>query len=399
MKLRDILSSMFLLTNSLALFTITGIFVRDLLRETTFYETLAVSTAFYGSLVFSTVIGATILREKMRKKFFLSLWVLLGAYVYFLSMVIVVEKTILHLIITVLVLGAFIGVGIPTCLAFFADYTNIKNRGLVGATVFFSTQLLTVLVYGAISSLPTGEKLLIAGIWRLLGVAGIPFYAPVKITREGREQCSFLIIVKEKTFLLYFFPWFLFCLINFIESPLIEQFFGHRLFDVYLMIGIIISSVSAFLGGMICDLRGRKVASMVSFVLLGVSYAILSIFQGMLFSTYSFMLLEGTAWGILYVIFVFVVWGDLSEMVVREKYYLVGSMPYLLSSWIEILAKPLVELVPIYASFSLASFFLFLAVIPLMFAPETLPEKMLRERELRSYIEKAKQVREKFTKG
>jgi hypothetical protein len=49
--------------------------------------------------------------------------------------------------------------------------------------------------------------------------------------------------------------------------------------------------------------------------------------------------------------------------------------------------------------FSFASFFLFLAVIPLMFAPETLPENALKERELRSYIEKAKKVRERFTKG
>jgi hypothetical protein len=32
-----------------------------------------------------------------------------------------------------------------------------------------------------------------------------------------------------------------------------------------------------------------------------------------------------------------------------------------------------------------------------MYAPETLPEKKLRERELRGYIEKAKKIREKFT--
>jgi hypothetical protein len=36
-----------------------------------------------------------------------------------------------------------------------------------------------------------------------------------------------------------------------------------------------------------------------------------------------------------------------------------------------------------------------LAVLPLMYAPETLPEKRIRERELKQYIEKAKRIREK----
>jgi len=38
-----------------------------------------------------------------------------------------------------------------------------------------------------------------------------------------------------------------------------------------------------------------------------------------------------------------------------------------------------------------------LAVIPLMYAPETLPEKKIRERELKGYIDKAKKVKEKYT--
>jgi len=49
-----------------------------------------------------------------------------------------------------------------------------------------------------------------------------------------------------------------------------------------------------------------------------------------------------------------------------------------------------------YAIFSFAAFFLFLAVIPLMYAPETLPEKLIRQKELRRYVEKAKKIREKY---
>jgi hypothetical protein len=50
------------------------------------------------------------------------------------------------------------------------------------------------------------------------------------------------------------------------------------------------------------------------------------------------------------------------------------------------------------AAFSIAGFFLFLAVLPLMYAPETLPERKIRLRQLRSYVEAAKKVREKYLK-
>jgi len=46
----------------------------------------------------------------------------------------------------------------------------------------------------------------------------------------------------------------------------------------------------------------------------------------------------------------------------------------------------------------LASVFLFLAVLPLLYAPETLPEKKIRLRQLRKYMAAAKKVKEKYTK-
>ena len=48
--------------------------------------------------------------------------------------------------------------------------------------------------------------------------------------------------------------------------------------------------------------------------------------------------------------------------------------------------------------FSFASVFLFLAVLPLIYAPETLPEKNMKERELKTYIKKAQQIAQKEEK-
>ena len=46
--------------------------------------------------------------------------------------------------------------------------------------------------------------------------------------------------------------------------------------------------------------------------------------------------------------------------------------------------------------FGKEAWFLFVAVIPLVFAPETLPEKKMELRRLRSFAEEAKRAKEKF---
>ena len=93
--------------------------------------------------------------------------------------------------------------------------------------------------------------------------------------------------------------------------------------------------------------------------------------------------------------FYLVIWPELAGNRMKEKYYLIGVVPFLISSYILILFTPYAEMIPISAAFSLASFFLFLAVLPLLYAPETLPEKQIELKRLRSYTENAKKIREK----
>lgn len=45
------------------------------------------------------------------------------------------------------------------------------------------------------------------------------------------------------------------------------------------------------------------------------------------------------------------------------------------------------------AIFSFTSLFLFLAVLPLAYAPETLPLQMFKDRELKKYLEKAEKIK------
>ncbi|MEM2779945.1 MAG: MFS transporter [Candidatus Bathyarchaeia archaeon] len=192
----------------------------------------------------------------------------------------------------------------------------------------------------------------------------------------------------------------MFSLVNYLSVSVGINFFGENFVSTFTLVSSFLAGMFAIFGGLISDAIGRKRTTIIGFVLLGFGYALLGIYPQNMFAWYFYAVLDGVAWGIFYVIFFFTIWGELAGDRSSEKYYALGSLPYLFSTYLSLTISPFIAAnVSFYAIFSFAAFFLFLAVVPLMFAPETLPENVLRERELRGYIERAKRVREKFTKG
>jgi len=237
----------------------------------------------------------------------------------------------------------------------------------------------------------TENKFLFFSIWRLLGLIGVIYLSEVK-TDAKEKKTPFSKILKDRTFILYFLPWFMFTLINFVQTPIVERYMGPAFYSNYLVVALIITSFTAIVAGFLCDYKGRKITGIVGFILLGLGYAFLSFLGNnyKLLAQSLFTVFDGLAWGFLYVNFIFVVWGDLSEKNNREKYYLLGGLPYLLSGLIQVLVKPLVEnITDITIVFSFASFFLFIATLPLLYAPESLSDKLLKSRDLFNYVNKA----------
>jgi len=393
-KIREVFPSLFLLVNSITWFSLTWFVVADLIGKpplNTFNTILLVSSSYFGALLASAIIGATLLSKRLRGKTPLLTWVLLGAVICAIAPAVAPGSSSLNLIFVSIPLGALAGLGIPTCLAFFSENSKSKNRGRNGAVVFFTIQALTAVFYISINTVNVESQFLILAAWRLIGVASVLFLAP-KMEIAEEQKAPLISIVRDKTFYLYFVPWFLFAIVNFIEEPLIEYHFsaeGFVPYSVYTIATILIISIAGFLGGVLCDFKGRKVSSILGFVLLGLGFAFLTLLPGTLISQILYVIFGGVAWGILYVTFIFVIWGDISEGKNREKYYVLGGMPFLFSNLISILVKPFAEIIPIASSFSLASLFLFLAILPLLYAPETLSEKILKDRELKNYIAKA----------
>ena len=173
-----------------------------------------------------------------------------------------------------------------------------------------------------------------------------------------------------------------------------------------------ISGVFALIGGMLADRVGRKRVVITGFIILGIEYAILSIsgFFGSYCDIigYLYVCLDGTAWGMFASVFFMTIWGDLAGEGIKEKYYAIGGLPYLLAGFLSILVAAVSAInncrkTGLGMSFTFASFFLFIAVLPLIYAPETLPDKIMKENDLKNYVEKAlekvqKKPREKKNK-
>jgi MFS family permease len=158
----------------------------------------------------------------------------------------------------------------------------------------------------------------------------------------------------------------------------------------------ILAGVFALVGGLLSDILGRKRMAITGFVMLGLGYAILGIYPANLVAWYLYTAVDGISWGIFYAVFFMTVWGDLAFGASSVKYYALGGLPYLFSNFLGIVLEPYIaEVIPAYAIFSFTAFFLFLAVIPLMYAPETLPEKNIRDRELKTYVDTAIKIKEK----
>jgi hypothetical protein len=354
-------------------------------------EKLYLFFAYYFGVAISILVGSKLF-PKARNNF-LIIWLFMGTFATILLMGISASNILVNVLIS-LFLGVSLGMGLPSCLSFFAESTSIGNRGLVGG-ITWSIVGFTVLIFAfSISMLGIVETIAVLTVWRLLG--GIGFLPSIRKQEKTEKQksLSYLSLIRKKGILLYLFPWIMFSIINFAEVPLLESVFGADFVFVeiveYAIIGIV-----AVIGGAIADTAGRKRVVIAGFIMLGIEYAVLSVFSSSSAVLYLFLVLDGTTWGLLFSVFLTVIWGDLGENYEKEKFYTFGGLPFLLGGFLSILIRPYASGISTTIAFSFASFFLFLAVIPLMYAPETLPEKAMRDRDLKSYLEKAQKIVQK----
>ena len=360
-------------------------------------DDLVIWATFYVSIIVFSIIGAVLSKRFSGLKFLYS-WMALGAITSLLP-VLVNNFTVIPLLVVSALFGASFGLGMPSCLAFFTDTTKVENRGRIGGIIFLIATLSAPLLAVPFSALSLMAQSVICSVWRGTGLS-VYVLKPKNHDSPKVAKTSFVSVLRNRSFLLYFVAWLMFCLVDRFEVAIIEHFLtisNPELLDIMYLIEPVVATFFILIAGFMCDWIGRKKIVLSGFVTLGVAYALIGFLPLSDLSWYLYFVVDGVAWGIFYLTFVLILWGDLSQSGSREKYYALGSVPFFVSYLIpEFLTESFIEQISLYAAFSLAAFFLFLAVLTLIYAPETLPEKKMELRRLRSFAEEARKAKEKY---
>jgi len=395
---RIMLGNIIMIVNVISWYTYASAILKNAINTicSSHHSEFILYSILFLSTVTSMMISAYYANKLGNRKYFLGTWILIGAFSSF-TLTMLREATIFNVIFLLALIGASFGLGLPEIMALFADATKNENRGRLSSIILLLI-FVTVLVLGFLMTANLSLNALILAVWRLVGLASIPLLEDFLENKETRNKSSIALLFKNRVVLLYLIPWAIFSLVNCFSWSIFSRIYGESFMRSSALLSGIISGIFAVVAGFLADSVGRKRILIAGFVSFGIGYAVLGINPYNIYAWHLYTVLDGISWGILSVIFLFTIWGDLSDGKSRPEYYAVGFLPYALSGFVQVTLGPLMaEVVPAYAILSFAAFFLFLAIFPLMYAPETLPENVFRERELRGYIEKAKRVREKFT--
>ena len=341
---KDFFIVFILLFDALAWYFMTPVIIKNLLNilGVTYAQNLIISAAYSGAIIGSSIVGS-ILLNKIGRLNLLYLWTILGVITSLLP-ALLNNFTLAHVLIISVLLGISFGLGMPSCLAYFADYTLFENRGRIGGIILLITSLISPLLAILFSVFNLMVTSIIFASWRAFGLIVFFLKPEEKIASETRRKSSFMSVLHNKSFVLYFVAWLMFCLIDRFEWPILRNFFGD-FYQLMFMISPLIVSFSAFIAGLLSDWIGRKRMVLYGFVTLGIAYATIGIAPWEPASRYFYLAINSIAIGILWVNFIFTLWGDLSQHGTREKYYVIGVMPFFLTDIIQMLSAPLVMLV------------------------------------------------------
>jgi len=345
---------------------------------------LAIAICHVGIIGFS--VFGSILSGKINRVRFIYLWIVLGAIISFLP--IFVNNNSQHTLAYFIIGGCF-GIGLPSCLSYFADHTSVSKRGSLSGVIFLATYL-GIYVAAIFGSNRLIADFIFLSAWRVFGLIVLLLVRPVERADAEREVLPFAAILKERPYMLYFITWLVFCVTESGASIGFEQ-------TSYIAWIGILGALASIFGGIVCDRSGRKRVLFTALIALGMVYAIRGIFPNVALTEILHLAFSGISWGAFSVIFILVLWGDLSHpRKRREKYYALGVVPFFLFVLFRVILIQHSVLVPDASLYSLASFSLFLSALSAIFAPETLPEKKIELRRLRRYVERAKKVQEEW---
>ncbi|MEA2089237.1 MAG: hypothetical protein U9O89_00530, partial [Thermoproteota archaeon] len=248
----------------------------------------------------SALLGGIVSNRVVQRATLMVWWMVLGIASSLLLLTLGGLTWIGSMLISTILAFSF-GVGMPSCLAYFADFTSVENRGRLGGCFFCATYLGISFFALILPQFNLATKVLFSSLWRLFGLfvfLKTRTELEVKYVGQAKEvSYSYIRILEQKPILLYLIPWAMFSIINNLEIPILENFFGSDLSRSMGVVELACSSLFVLVGGFFADLVGRKRVTVAGFVALGIAYAILGFFPDMLIFQWFYSIVGAVAWG------------------------------------------------------------------------------------------------------
>jgi MFS family permease len=362
------------------------------ISPTSFEHLLIVGSGTVGIAV-SALFGSLAINRFWKRDRFLPFWMLAGVFLSFIPLCVSPSSTG-NLIAISTIFGCYFGLGMPSTMGFFASSTDTENRGRTGGIAFLAIGL-SFFVLGNLGVGSVITATIVLATIRLTGLVSSFLLRSEEEPLLEHGRSTYKEVLQSRSFALFFAPWIMFNLVDYLTIPVLNQLTPVGVLRDFTAFENGLIAVVAIVTGFLVDMKGRKRLAIFGFAFLGIGYATLGFFpntNGLILFTVA----DGIAWGSFNVLFLFTLWGDIANGRSSEKFYVMGALPYLFSNLMYLLAEPLMAGVGPAQAFTFASFFLFLAVLPLVYAPETLPEKAMKQRELKIYIEKAQEIAQKY---
>jgi MFS family permease len=341
---------------------------------------------FLGFAAFSAIIGSAVSETVNRRKF-LIFWIFLGLAAN-VSLLLIQNLNEVYFFFISAVMGVSIGLGFPSCLGFLADCTAIEERARISGIVVLVTLLIVIFsfVFGSAVQFGTGLVVLLC----VLRASSLFTFIMDECGREKSIKIrSWANVLTSKNFLLYLFPWLMFSFIGSLVDHVFRGLNSPELNSVGTIGGALhylCWAVFGLLSGIMADRLGRKQPIMIGLIMLGVSFAILGIVTNAL-TVVIYYAFSGVAWGFLFTVYISVL-GDLAFYGSKEKFYAMGAiMPLILTLGFSALTS-LFKVTLSVAVLPIFSLLLFLSILPVLRASETLPKKKREARMLKEHLDK-----------
>lgn len=292
--------------------------------------------------------------------------------------------------------GVFFGLGQLAAVTYFWRLTKTEERGRVaGFTGFFALLIFQFTTLTA-QNLDYFWSVSLC-VTLSLGILLIKFVRPKNRALLTSKKDAIGHNFEKRTVLLYSLPWIIFSFIN-VTLARNVSFYSSQGAPPYLYFNLMVlqaisACFGAFVGGIVSDLFGRRLSLGFTLTLYGVSSALAGLFVGN-FGILAFAyVVNGLNWGILWLLYGWTIWGDLSNEENVAKRYSIGLVINFLFTGIGFLFTQQIYQISLLTSSLVSCLMIFLSNVPILIATELVEFDFRQKIKLRLYMNVVKKIK------